>query len=214
MLSALIRPIRRTDALSVVKRYYSLFEGSFLVALGIWFLKSAGLLVSGTAGLSLLLLRWTPDISFGLLFFLINLPFFALALKTKPIKFAFKTLLAMTMVSVLSDLMIVHIQLEAMPKVVAPRADGGLVGVGLLVVFREGGSLGGVNILSLYLEQKYGIHSGRSLMWFDIALLLVAAASINMEQIGYSLLCFLVMSSVLRRYHSPNHVKTNHKPLV
>ena len=207
MLSPIMRPIRQYDSFGFVKRYYSLFEGCFLVALGIWFLKSAGLLVSGTAGLSLLLMNWIPDISFGLLFFLINLPFFALALKTQPIGFALRTLLAMTTVSVLSDLMILHIQLETMPKVIAAFAAGGLVGVGLLIAFREGGSLGGINILSLYLEQKYQIHSGRSLMWFDITLLLVAAASINLEQIGYSLLCFLVMSSVLRRYHRPNHAK-------
>ncbi|WP_051206195.1 YitT family protein [Oceanospirillum maris] len=207
MLSPIMRPIRQYDSFGFVKRYYSLFEGCFLVALGIWFLKSAGLLVSGTAGLSLLLMNWIPDISFGLLFFLINLPFFALALKTQPIGFALRTLLAMTTVSVLSDLMILHIQLETMPKVIAAFAAGGLVGTGLLIAFREGGSLGGINILSLYLEQKYQIHSGRSLMWFDITLLLVAAASINLEQIGYSLLCFLVMSSVLRRYHRPNHAK-------
>ncbi len=205
MLSALIRPIRRTDTLSVAKRYYSLFEGCFLVALGIWFLKSAGLLVSGTAGLSLLLMRWIPELSFGTLFFIINLPFFALALKTKPLAFAFRTLLAMLMVSTLTDLMILHIQLETLPKVIAALAAGGLVGVGLLVVFREESSLGGINILSLWLEDKFQIHTGKSLMWFDVTLLLVAAVTITLEQFGYSLLCFVVMSSVLRRYHQMNH---------
>ncbi|WP_086479146.1 YitT family protein [Oceanospirillum sanctuarii] len=205
MFSALMRPIRRTDPLSVFKRYYSLFEGCFLVALGIWFLKAAGLMVSGTAGLSLLLMRWVPELSFGLLFFIINLPFFALALKTKPLAFALRTLLAMILVSVLTDLMILHIQLETLPKVIAAFAAGGLVGVGLLVVFREGSSLGGINILALWLEDKFHIHTGKSLMWFDIALLLLAAVTITLEQIGYSLLCFVVMSSVLRRYHKMNH---------
>lgn len=188
-------------------RYYNLFEGCFLVALGIWFLKSAGLLVSGTAGLSLLLMRWIPELSFGLLFFIINLPFFALALKTKPLGFALRTLLSMLLVSAMTDLMILHIELEYVPEILAAFAAGGLVGVGLLVVFRQGGSLGGVNIFSLWLEDKFGIHTGRSLMWFDIALLMIAATSITLQQTGYSLLCFVVLSSVLRRYHRPSKVK-------
>ena len=187
---------------------YNLTEGSFLVALGIWFLKSAGLLVSGTAGLTLLLQPWVTELSFGSLFFLLNLPFFLLALKTLPSVFALRTLAAMALVSVLSDLMLASIRLEQMPELTAALAAGGLIGTGLLVVFRAGGSLGGVNILALYLERRWQIHTSYSLIVFDIGLLLLALTQTGSEQVAYSLLCFLIMSSVLRRYHRPRPDKT------
>ncbi|GAM54599.1 membrane protein [Vibrio ishigakensis] len=56
----------------------AIFTGTLLVAVGIYFLKSSSMIVGGTAGLALLLNQFV-DLSFGTLYFLVNVPFYFLA---------------------------------------------------------------------------------------------------------------------------------------
>ncbi|GAM65089.1 membrane protein [Vibrio ishigakensis] len=51
----------------------AIFTGTLLVAVGIYFLKSSSMIVGGTAGLALLLNQFV-DLSFGTLYFLVNVP--------------------------------------------------------------------------------------------------------------------------------------------
>ena len=55
-----------------------LATGTLFVALGLVLLRNAGLLTGGTAGIALVL-HYASGWRFGLLFFVINLPFYALA---------------------------------------------------------------------------------------------------------------------------------------
>lgn len=80
----------------------TLIEGCLLVALGVRLLQAGGLLVSGTAGMSLLGADLTA-LSFGSLFFLINLPFYGLAWKQLGLNFTLRTLGCVSLLSVLSD---------------------------------------------------------------------------------------------------------------
>ena len=59
----------------------AIFTGVLLISVGVAFFTSAGLLTGGTAGLAFLL-HYGTGISFGKLFFVINLPFYWLALRT------------------------------------------------------------------------------------------------------------------------------------
>ena len=53
----------------------ALFTGCLFVALGVVLFRQAGLFAGGTAGLAFLL-HYATGWSFGLLFFVINLPFY------------------------------------------------------------------------------------------------------------------------------------------
>ena len=52
-----------------------LLTGAMVAALGFYFLNKVGLLTGGTAGVAFLL-HYALGISFGLLFFIVNLPFY------------------------------------------------------------------------------------------------------------------------------------------
>src|SRR5690606_41992792 len=77
--------------------------GCALIALGISFFAQAGLLSGGTVGLAFLFNYW-GGWSLGGMFFLINLPFYALALWRMGWKFTLRTFCAVALVSLFVEL--------------------------------------------------------------------------------------------------------------
>lgn len=187
----------------------TLVEGCLLVALGVRLLQAGGLLVSGTAGISLLGADLT-SLSFGSLFFLINLPFYWLAWKQLGLNFTLRTLGCVTLLSVLSDVLTSSLPLGEVSLPVAAVAAGLLIGLGVTLLFRENASLGGLNILSLHLERRFGIHAGRTTFSFDLLLIALAALAYPWPQVVGSALAFATLSFVLGRYHrrTPQTTKT------
>ena len=81
----------------------ALLTGTALVALGIAFYSHAGLLTGGTVGLAFLL-KYLAGWSFGPVFFLLNLPFYALAIWRMGWKFTLRTVCAVGLVSLFAEL--------------------------------------------------------------------------------------------------------------
>ncbi|MGO3739797.1 YitT family protein [Marinomonas foliarum] len=182
-------------------RWLSIVEGCLLVALGIHILNSAGLLISGTAGVSMILLRLT-DLSFGTLFFLLNIPFYILAWCTLGRDFTIRTFVSVSLLSALSELMKHYVVLSIHPGL-SGALGGLLVGFGLIILFRHNASLGGLNILAVYLERRFSIHASKTTLFADISVLIAAVIFLDLSQLGYSLVAFLLLSSVVGRYHRP-----------
>ncbi|NVK73007.1 MAG: YitT family protein [Oceanospirillaceae bacterium] len=182
-------------------RWLSIIEGCLLVALGLHILNSAGLLISGTAGVGMILLRVT-DLSFGQLFFLLNMPFYILSWYALGRDFTLRTFASISLLSILSELIKAHVHLSIHP-ILSAALGGLLVGFGLIILFRHNASLGGLNILSVYLERRFRIHASRTTLVADIGILIAAFVFLDLADLGYSLLAFLLLSSVVGRYHRP-----------
>lgn len=178
----------------------SMLEGSFLVALGIWFLNSNQLLIGGTSGISALL-AYSLTSSFGFWFFVINLPFFFLALKLLGTVLAVNTLIAISLVSGFSELLSTVIIIDQVPPFLAAIIGGLLAGIGLLLVFRAKASLGGINILGLILEKRFGLHNAITLAINDALLAITACMILPLSSALYSALSFGILSLVVGRYH-------------
>jgi uncharacterized membrane-anchored protein YitT (DUF2179 family) len=188
--------------------WYAIVEGCFLVALGLFFLQSSDMLVGGTAGLAALATK-TWGLSMGVWFFLVNAPFFIIAYYQMGKLFTLKSVFGIVLVSILADTMQLLISLESIPMWLASFIGGGLIGVGLLLIFRNNASLGGVNILALFIEKKYHIHSGKVILSIDLLVVLLAMTSYTFEQLLYSTLGFVVLTSVLGRYHKKAPLRQN-----
>ncbi|MFK7159974.1 YitT family protein [Marinospirillum sp. MEB164] len=182
-------------------RWLSIIEGCLLVALGVHLLQVSQLLISGTAGLGLVLIQVT-NLSFGQLFFLLNLPFYILAWRTLGRAFTLRTFLSISLLSVLSELMARYVHLEIHP-ILASVLGGLLVGFGLILLFRHQASLGGMNILAVYLERRFNWHASTTLLIGDLGVLLLALLLLEPAQVIWSVLAFIALSSVVKRYHRP-----------
>ena len=188
------------DQHSLLEDLQALLSATLMIALAINLYKAAGLLTGGTAGLGFLLSYATP-ISFGVGYFLINLPFYVLAFKRMGWPFTLRTLCAVSLVALLVELTGHWLQFSLLQPAYAAVLGGILMGVGMLMLFRHRASLGGVNLLVLYLQDRVGWRAGKVQMLIDCLILLGAVALVDLQAILYSVLGAVVLNLVLAFNH-------------
>ncbi|PMC98103.1 YitT family protein, partial [Brevibacterium paucivorans] len=105
---------------------------------------------------------------------LVNLPFFALAIWKKGWGFTLRTLLAVSVVGVLADFNEAMLGLHDLPILYGVPTGSVIAGVGILILFRHGASLGGFNILALILQERAGLNAGSVLMALDAVIVLAS----------------------------------------
>ncbi len=147
--------------------------GTSMVALSVQLLQHLGLITGQTAGLAVLL-SYVGEQSFGLWFFVINLPFYVLAWWRMGLRFTVKTFIAVALVSVLTEVLPTHLSFAALTPAVGAFFAGAAAGLGLLAIFRHGGSLGGIGILGLYIQEQTGFRAGWVQLGFDFGLFALA----------------------------------------
>ena len=180
--------------------------GTFFVALGVTFYTHAVLLTGSTAGLALLLSYITSSVTgwgFGVYFFAINLPFYYLAVKRMGWSFTLRTFAAIGLVSLFSELTQGWVQFANVPSIYAALMGGALMGIGMLMLFRHRTSLGGINILALYLQDKHGLRAGYVQLAIDGVILLVALTQLPWDRVGYSVLGALTLNLIIALNHKP-----------
>jgi uncharacterized membrane-anchored protein YitT (DUF2179 family) len=177
-----------------------IFSGSLVSALGLYVLASAGLLTGSTAGIAFLL-HYTFGVNFGLAFFLLNLPFFYLSSKRLGIAFTIKTFVAIGLTSVLADVQSRFFEISSIHPAWAALLGGLLLGFGLLALYRHRASLGGVGILGIYMQERFGIRAGLVQLSVDMCVLAAAFFVTTPPVVIYSVLGAVVLNLFLTINH-------------
>lgn len=161
--------------------------GVLMCSLAMLFLKSAGLVTGQTAGLALLL-SYVVELNFGALFFLVSMPFFALAWFKRGADFTIRTIVAVTGISLLGPQLAQFIQFDDLNPFVAAGVGGALGSIGVIALFRHKASAGGGTILALIVEQKTGFKAGWFQLGVDAGIFLGAAFVLSWELLFVSFL--------------------------
>jgi uncharacterized membrane-anchored protein YitT (DUF2179 family) len=164
--------------------------------------RHTGLITGGTAGLAFLL-HYATGWNFSLVFFAINLPFYGLALKRMGWVFTLKTFTAVALLALFAQWIPYGITFGELSTGFAAVAGGLLMGAGMLMLFRHRASLGGFNVLVLYLQERFGWRAGHVQMAFDCAIVLAAFAVVDGMQILWSVLGAVVLNMTLAINHRP-----------
>jgi uncharacterized membrane-anchored protein YitT (DUF2179 family) len=199
---AVAAPAAKPQRHTRVEDVQGLVLASLVSALGMAILASGGLLVGGIAGVSLLV-HYASGWNFGLLFVLINLPFYWIALRRMGWEFTLKTFLAVGVTGVVADMIPRWASVDAASPLFSAVFGGALVGMGLLSFIRHRASLGGVGIVVVWLQQSRGWRAGKLQMGFDAVLMLVALTMVPPSKVLYSALGVLVLNLVLLFNHRP-----------
>ncbi|HBV77348.1 MULTISPECIES: YitT family protein [Vibrio] len=189
----------------------ALIVGSFMVALGVFFLSSAQLLTGGTAGLALLLSQLSL-LSFGTLYFFINLPFYALAWQRFGRQFAMNSLLSGALVSLFADNLHYVIQFNLINDLFCAVAGGLLIGIGMLILFRHRSSLGGFNVMCLLIQDRTGISVGKTQLILDCSIVLASLLFVSGWIIALSILGAIILNITLTMNHKPARYTVRYQP--
>lgn len=179
-----------------------LLAGSLFVALSVVFFKHAGLLIGGTAGLTLLV-HYASGLNFGLVYFLINIPFYVFAVRAMGWEFTLKTFCAVLLLSVYSELLPAVISLGTLQPAFGAVMGGLLAGTGLLMLIRHHASLGGIGVLAIWLQRNKGWRAGTVQMIADVLILGAALIWIAPWLVALSVLGALAVNLVIAINHRP-----------
>ena len=163
------------------------------------FLNPNDLAPGGLSGISVMLSRFVP-LDVGMLIIIMNVPLFIVAFLKFGREFTVMTLFGTVLLSVFTDLFTNLVTVTVTDdRLLAGVFGGGLMSLGLGLVFRSGGTTGGSDIIVRLLRRKYRhIKTGKVFLITDIVI--VAASAIvfgNIETALYAAIALAVQSVVL-----------------
>jgi uncharacterized membrane-anchored protein YitT (DUF2179 family) len=185
---------------SFIEDVQGLGLGVFLCGLGIHLLTQVGLITGQTAGLAVII-SYLSGYSFGAVFFLINLPFYALAYRRLGPAFTVKSLISVTLLSVVTTLLPQGITISYLDPALGAVAFGSLVGLGLLAMFRHNGSLGGLGVVALLVQDTTGFKAGWVQLITDAVIFSLALFLFPASVVAYSLLGAVVLNLIITFNH-------------
>lgn len=194
--------VEKTGRHMLYEDVLAMLLGTLFVALGVVIYTKAVLLVGGIAGVALLL-QYATGASFWMVFFIINVPFYMLALKRMGWQFTIRTFSAVSLVSVFSHLTASWVDFSVLDPLYAAVMGGALSGMGLLVLFRHHTGLGAVNILAIYLQERWGVRAGYFQLAVDLGILVTAFFFLAPDHLLLSVVGATVLNLILAINHKP-----------
>jgi len=188
------------DQHSKVEDALALLTGTFILSFAMTLLQQAGIMTGGTAGLSLLL-HYIIDIKFGVLFFFINIPFYYFAYKKMGMALVVKTFIAVALLAGFSAIIPQFFHLSDVNPIYAAIFANVLMGVSFLILFRHRSSLGGINLLALYLQERFDIPAGKVQLGIDMAILLTSLLFVDWKLILVSIMGVIILNSIILLNH-------------
>jgi uncharacterized membrane-anchored protein YitT (DUF2179 family) len=198
-MSAVAAPLRHHRPYEDIQ---ALLTGCLFVALAVTLFVHAGLLSGGTTGIAFLI-HYATGINFGIVFFLVNVPFYALAWYRMGRAFTLKTLVSVSLLSLLTSVLPMGLKFAELSPWLAAVLGGLLCGTGMLILFRHQASLGGLNVLVLYLQDKRGWRAGKIQMMLDSVIILVALFIVPWDRVALSVFAAVMVNLALAINHRP-----------
>lgn len=165
--------------------------GAIIMALGLeLFLVPNHIMDGGIVGVSIITSHLL-NLPLGIFIFILNLPFIFLGYKQIGKTFAISTGLGITVLS-LATLALHNIHPFTEDTLLATVFGGMILGVGVGIVIRYGGSLDGTEILAILFNSKTPFSVGEIIMIFNVIIFAVAGFVFNWEQAMYSIIAYYI----------------------
>ncbi|MFP7732612.1 YitT family protein [Priestia aryabhattai] len=182
---------RSLSAKMIVKRMLFILVGALLMAVGLeFFLVPNEVIDGGIVGISIILAHLT-DIQIGFYIFVLNLPFFFIGYKQIGKTFALSTLFGVIILSIATSIFHDLPVLTGDP-LLATVFGGIVLGVGVGIVIRYGGSLDGTEILAILFNKRTPFSVGETIMFFNLFILGSAGFVFGWDRAMYSLMAYFI----------------------
>lgn len=175
----------------IIQRIMLITVGAALMAVGLEiFLVPNHVIDGGIVGISIML-SYLTGWKLGFFIFLLNIPFFYIGYKQIGKTFALSTLYGIIILSIGTTLL--HPVPAFTQDILLATVFGGIVlGIGVGMVIRYGGSLDGTEILAILLNKKLPFSVGEIIMFFNLFILGSAGFVFSWDRAMYSLIAYFV----------------------
>ncbi|HEX7057267.1 MAG TPA: YitT family protein [Bacilli bacterium] len=170
---------------------FMMLVGAALVSVGLEiFLVPNNIIDGGITGISIILNHFT-HIPLGIFLTFLNLPFMFLGYRQIGKTFALSTLFAIVMMSIGTTLLI-PVQPLTDDSLLNAVFGGVILGIGVGMVIRSGGSMDGTEIVAILLNKKTPFSVGEVIMFLNIFILGSAGFVFGWDHAMYSLIAYYI----------------------
>ncbi|MGG3468964.1 YitT family protein [Neobacillus pocheonensis] len=182
---------RRLTKKKIFQRILLITIGAILMAVGLEiFLVPNNVIDGGITGISIML-SYLTGWKIGIFLFILNIPFFFIGYKQIGKTFALSTLYGIIILSITTTLL--HPVPAFTQDILLATVFGGIVlGIGVGIVIRYGGSLDGTEILAILFNNKLPFSVGEIIMFFNLFILGSAGFVFTWDRAMYSLIAYFV----------------------
>lgn len=194
--SAAIASVQRQQHTSIgllklLKRIIFVSIGAVLMGVGLeLFLVPNQITDGGVTGISIILSH-IAGVPLGVFLFILNLPFLIMGYKQIGKTFALTTLLGVAIMS-LSTALLHPVAAFTENTFLAAVFGGIILGIGVGLVIRFGGSLDGTEIVAILLNKRTPFSVGEIVMFFNLFILSSAGFVFGWDRAMYSLIAYYV----------------------
>ncbi|CUU49862.1 YitT family protein [Clostridium beijerinckii] len=174
-----------------VSRILFMIIGSILVAVGLEiFLIPNNIIDGGMTGISIMA-SYLTKVQLGVFTFLFNLPFVIIGYRQIGKTFAISTIFSVICLSIVVTLL--HPVPGITQDVLLATIFGGIIiGVGVGLIIRNGGSLDGTEIVAIILEKRTAFSIGEIVMFFNLFILGTSGFLFGWDRAMYSLIAYFI----------------------
>jgi len=181
----------RLPRLILLRRLILILLGASLMAVALEvFLVPNNIIDGGVTGISILVSHLT-GIPLGWFLFLLNLPFLFLGYKQIGKTFALSTLFGVIIMSI-GTVLLHPVEAFTSNPLLAAVFGGIILGVGVGLVIRSGGSLDGTEIVAILFNRKLPFSVGEVVMFFNFFILGAAGFVFDWDRAMYSLIAYYI----------------------
>ncbi|MFC5463402.1 YitT family protein [Lederbergia graminis] len=180
----------------IVGRIFIVTIGALIMAISLEvFLIPNNILDGGITGIAIIISHLT-GLKVGILLFALNLPFIFVGYKQIGKTFALTTLYGIIVLSS-SSLFLHHHYIVTHDLLLATVFGGIILGIGVGLVIRYGGSLDGTEIISILINNKLPLSVGEVILFFNFFIFSTAGFVFSWERAMYSILTYFIASKFI-----------------
>ena len=177
-------------------KVFSIIIGAALASIGLEiFLIPNNIIDGGITGISIMA-SFLTKLPLGLFILLLNIPFFALGYKQIGKTFTISTLFGVLCLSIGVSI------LQPIPGItqdifLATIFGGIILGAGVGIIIRNGGSLDGTEIVAIILDRRSSFSIGEIVMFFNLFILGTSGFIFGWNRAMYSLIAYFIAFKVI-----------------
>jgi len=182
---------KTNDILINFSRVFFMILGSILAATGLEiFLIPNNIIDGGITGISIMASHLT-GIQLGVFIFILNLPFVLIGYKQIGKTFALSTIFSVICFSI--GVTLLHPVPGITQDILLATIFGGIIlGVGVGLIIRNGGSLDGTEIVAILLEKRSAFSIGEIVMFINFFILGISGFLFGWDRAMYSLIAYFI----------------------
>jgi uncharacterized membrane-anchored protein YitT (DUF2179 family) len=179
-----------------LKRYIILFVGSIIYAAGLEiFLVPNNIIDGGVVGIAIMASHLT-GLPLGIFLIVINIPFVYLGYKQIGMTFTLSTIFAIVSLSYWSNIFL-PIPGLTNDLFLASIFGGIILGIGVGLIVRYGGSLDGTEIVAILMDKRTSFSVGEIVLAINMFILSAAGLVFGWDRAMYSLVAYFIASKVI-----------------